>query len=164
MTELWEKQDYETPYAYTAFCVYRDMPTHRRSLRKGANEFYGVEEWNKQRQFMRWSASNKWVERAAAYDLHLDEINRREHEKAIKEMNKRQAKIGAAMQAKGWEGVANNDPTLDEGRRLIETGVRVERIARGESTEVIQSEGTHQVKIINVYKQEREDEDKESED
>ena len=134
MTKLWEKQDYETAHAYAAFCLYRDEPPHSRSLRKQADVFYGVSTSPKQHQFLIWSAKHHWVERVGAYDVHLDELNRREREKAIIDMNKRQAKLGTAMQAKGWEGISDNDPSLEEGRKLVETGTKIERTARGEAS------------------------------
>lgn len=146
MTKPWEKQDDETLKAYNAFCVYRDMPAHLRSLKKVAEAIYNGVSTGKQRYIEHWSSNNNWVKRVEAYDIHLDEINRREHEEAIKEMNKRQAQIGADMQAKGWEGISSNDPTLDEGRRLVETGAKLERTARGEPSEISKTEGG--IKII----------------
>ncbi|MDY6957729.1 MAG: hypothetical protein SVK08_01095 [Halobacteriota archaeon] len=134
MTKLWEKQDYETTHAYSAFCIYRDTPAHERSLRKQATQFYGVEGSAKQRQFQIWSAKNHWVERVTAYDVHLDEINRKAQERAIIKMNERQAKLGFDMQEKGWKGIERSEPNVEEGRKLVETGTKIERTARGEAS------------------------------
>lgn len=65
-TQPWERQDGETPIAFDAFRVYRDMGTSR-SVRAVAHAL------DKSVQLIgRWSSVHGWVDRARAYDNHRD--------------------------------------------------------------------------------------------
>ena len=73
----WERQPGETAKAFKAFCAYRDLEPARRSVlaayrqAKGkptARQAAGI--WNK------WCAEHRWVERAHAYDLHREALER----------------------------------------------------------------------------------------
>lgn len=69
-TRIWERQPGETPKAYAAFCLYRDMPLFsdtpggERSLQNVADKLgYAV-----MSGVGMWSSKYNWVERANAYD------------------------------------------------------------------------------------------------
>ena len=59
---------------------------------------------------------------------------RQAQEQAIIKMNERHAKLGFDMQEKGWKGIEHSEPNVEEGRKLVETGTKIERTARGEAS------------------------------
>ena len=79
----WEQLANESPDAYEAFALYRDM-AYRTVNAKGDTVFTDyvaskrsvrtvVQELDKSlTQISRWSAKYRWVERAQAYDKHID--------------------------------------------------------------------------------------------
>ncbi|OYT62420.1 hypothetical protein B6U67_04500 [Methanosarcinales archaeon ex4484_138] len=166
----WDKQPTDTIKSYNAFRVYLNMAPHERSLRKAADRFYGVSKWSKQRQFLSWSAKHNWVERVLAYDREQERIYQQEQRMAIRKMNERQAAIGADLQMRAFniikldnlETPEGADLTLNEraqrmevGRRLMEAGMKVERVSRGEPDQIIEQTGTtkHEVNISESVKE-----------
>ena len=153
---IWDKQIGETNRAYNAFLAYRNMGALR-SLTKAAKVFYGdiylPKSYSKDTQFRKWSRTHNWVARCEAYDIEQDKIFQVEQREAIREMNKRQATIGAAMQKKGITRLIDMDIselTPDQAARLTKTGVEIERPARGEATEITEHKGAVGVNIIKV--------------
>lgn len=72
----WEQQPGETPKAYQAFCVYRDMGAGR-SLDAGYQQSIqrvseGYQEKRASGAWRRWCNQHGWVARAIAYDKYLD--------------------------------------------------------------------------------------------
>jgi hypothetical protein len=67
MTQQWKRLNNESSKAYAAFSIYRDLRIER-SLEKVAEECH-----KSSRLIGRWSSKYHWVERATAYDDHLDE-------------------------------------------------------------------------------------------
>lgn len=91
--EAWERREEETEPAWEAFHAYRDQGPPR-SLARLAGEL------GKSRQHMeQLSATHGWVRRVAAYDRYLDAQRRAERERAILEMERRQATQLAAAAA-----------------------------------------------------------------
>lgn len=140
----WEVQDGETPRAFAAFVVYRDLGP-RRSLRKTARVFYELGDDDvpptspKLRQLKTWSALYGWVGRAHAWDVHMDEETRWDQVEAVREMKKRHATVANMALAKAAERlrVANaQDLSIVDAARLIDLAVKVERVARGEPDQV----------------------------
>lgn len=129
-----------------------------RSLRKTAEKFYGSDAYlskklAKEQQIFTWSSRWNWVARCAAYDDEQDRIYLLEQREAIKEMNKRQASLGAAMQGKGIDRLLDINPgelTPDQAARLAKTGVDIERPARGEATEISEHKGTVGLNLIKI--------------
>lgn len=76
MANTWEMQPGETPKAFAAFCVYRDMGPER--------SIEGVaQKCTKSVSLMRrWSEGNQWASRAAAYDAYMDSVRRGGYEEA----------------------------------------------------------------------------------
>lgn len=74
----WDKLDTDTDKSYQAFCVYRDLGKGR-SLEKVQERL--SKSTGYLRQLYKWSSNYNWVERANAYDLHLDRTQRNAVEK-----------------------------------------------------------------------------------
>ena len=82
----WERLDHEdeTPKAYRAFGLYRDIGPGR-TLRAVAETLYGVRWKYGLRTVEKWSSRFDWVARARAYDDHLELVARQaveEHERS----------------------------------------------------------------------------------
>jgi len=74
----------ETPLAYGAFTVYRDLGADR-SLRATAQAVYGDRARHGIRTVEKWSSKYDWRDRVASYDAHLELAGRlaiEEHERA----------------------------------------------------------------------------------
>jgi hypothetical protein len=70
----WDRQPDESPPAFEAFAIYRDM-AYRRSLAAAAWKL------SKSKTLLsRWSAAHGWVERVAAWDAYNDRESRTELE------------------------------------------------------------------------------------
>ena len=140
--ELWEQQPGESGTLFAHFVFYRDMrypkvtrqvkdedgkikktttetvmdgtvPYEKRSLRKTA-EALGMNKRTIANQSAKWD----WVRRCEAYDAHVDRMNREANEAAIRLLTMPDDEISAAELA-----------------RIVDVGVKVERLSRGESTE-----------------------------
>jgi hypothetical protein len=143
MSELspapWEQQPGESSRAFGAFCAYRDLGP-RRSLRAAAQAFYGRAAAALERQLDKWSRAFGWVERAGAWDRHLDAEARRAQEQARRDMAERQAREARALQAKAVERLRTLRPEelgpADVLRFFVEA-TKLERLALGEP-EVVQ--------------------------
>lgn len=161
--KVWDKQPTDTNRSYAAFRIYLNTAPHERSLRKGADRFYGVVSDAKRHQFLRWSSKHNWVARVAAYDIEQERIYQQEQHIAIRKMNERQAAIGADLQMRGYKVIQMDtlatpkDPETEEdipltpnertqrfeaGRRLVESGMKVERVSRGEPDQIIEQSGS----------------------
>lgn len=148
--ELWERQPFEHSRCFQAFAIYRDMGPDR-ALRKVAHELsksYPV--------ILKWNNRWFWQERVAAYDQYLDRIKLEAQAKARQEMAERQARegkslqnlaIGAVAHLLGEDGKPKKLKASDIAR-LLEVGVKIERLAVGEPTENVKEEGIEKVKII----------------
>jgi hypothetical protein len=136
----WDRQPGESSKAYAHFCLYRDMGVGR-SLR----QMEKLDNCTSQlRQLMRWSAVWLWVERCEKYDDHLEYQDRLRQEKERRQMRERHAKIAVLGQnivvremesllAKAQNGGSQMTPA--DVARLMDVTVKVERLARGESTD-----------------------------
>ena len=65
MPNLWDRQPGETPKAFAAFCIYRDLPAIDRSVAAAWGRKKGGKQWE------RWCTSYDWVNRAAEHDSDL---------------------------------------------------------------------------------------------
>lgn len=147
----WERQKGETAAAFHNFALYRDLGPHR-SLSKAA-----LDSTRSVKTLKDQSAKYGWVERAEAYDDHVDARLREERETerirlerthfgagaailgvALRRLNG--APAGMSQNGEPIEPVERLDPnTLDAGdvARLLETGVRVQRISSGLPTDLV---------------------------
>ena len=147
MRDLWERLQGESTKAYAHFVLYRDMGPER-SLRKLAAD---ARTRSKLRQLQHWSSRWNWVERCQNYDDYLDQQARVEQEKERRDMMRRHAKIavlGQNVVVKGIEKLlteieqGSRKPTASDLSRLLDVAVRVERLARGQPTEISELGGS----------------------
>lgn len=153
--EIWDRLPGESATQYDRFCRYRDMrytgadgrklngiqaPYRRRNLR-GLAEEMGIK-----RYMTLGDASTKynWVERCEAYDIEIERQNREQQEQAILKMNKDHADLAAQMvrkAAKRLLTIPEEELSAADIVRLVDVGVKIERLSRGESTENKQISG-----------------------
>ena len=140
----WEQQPRESARAFGAFCAYRDLGP-RRTIRAAALKFYGRSTAAVLRQCSTWSYTFQWVERASAWDRHLDAEARQAQEVARREMAERQAREARALQAKAVERLRALRPEelgpADVLRYFVEAA-KLERLALGEPDTVQRQELT----------------------
>ena len=150
----WDRQPSETSKGYGHFCFYRDAGKER-SLRKLAAD---ARTTSKLRQLQHWSSRWKWVERCQQYDDHLERQARLEQERERKDMVKRHAKIAVLGQNLVVKGIEKLIAEIEDGSRratasdlsrLLDVAVRVERLSRGEPTEISELGGSdeHPVRL-----------------
>lgn len=147
----WERLSNEGVQAYAHFCCYRDMPykdkknmtrlqiSRGRTLVKLAKELGASLDTEKKR-----SRRYNWTARAEAYDDYVERNLREENEAEIIRMNKLHANAGRQMAAKALRGLLSINENALSARdivRMLDTGVKIERLARGQSTERQQIEG-----------------------
>lgn len=117
--EPWEMQPLESPSLFAMFCVFRDMGPERTLKRwtewRMAREEYdevsrGLPPWDDHRKsrylYAKASASSgracayRWVERAAAYDAHMDRVKVEAHAQAHAEAVRRSVANHTALAQK----------------------------------------------------------------
>lgn len=133
--EVWDRQPEETPKAYEAFTIYRDMGRER-TLPKVA------EQCGKSIGLMnKWSQKYGWVNRVRAWDDNLDRMEAKELARDIAKMRARQRKQALKMQVKGLElmkDIQPGDARLSEIVSLMKLGMEQERIVMGDVGEVVE--------------------------
>jgi len=135
----YERKSGETTKAFDAFRVYRDMPSHERSIRKAVRLVWGEDHislTSKYRQWQAWSSLNDWVSRAQAWDDEKDRAATQERLREIRVMQERHAKQAMLLQRKAIERLQSLSPedlTPSEVVRYIDTATTIERLARGEA-------------------------------
>lgn len=146
--ELWERQPGETPRAFEAFCVYRDLGAGR-SIRKTGQEL------NKNLTTIgEWSSKYDWVKRVAAWDAEQDRIARKEMLAEMANTRKKQRRQAQRMQEKGMElleSISLGDAKLSEIVSLLKAGMEQERIAIGDVGEVIEERSGEATSAVQIY-------------
>ena len=142
--ELWEQQPGESARAFGAFGAYRDLGPLR-SVRGAAEKYYRRSTAAVLRQCFTWSSTHLWVERAGAWDRHLDAEARRAQEEARREMAERHVKEARALQGKALERLRLLRPEelapADLLRYFVEAA-KLERLSLGEPDSVQRQELT----------------------
>ena len=141
----WLRQPGETVNAYATFCAYRDLPYRDRSnvLQAYVRRDRKLADIAKAKgcttaNIETLSAKNNWTDRVAAYDEHIDEMNRQEQEAEIIQMRQLHAKIAQQMvnkAARKFLQISESDMTVSDAIKMFEVGVKYERLSRGESTD-----------------------------
>lgn len=128
--EPWERQRNESPQAFEAFAVYRDLGSVR-SVTKVAQEL------DKSRTLLgRWSRQYAWVMRATAYDREQDRLFLAEQQQARRDIARRHAKLAQAFLGKAVARLQALDPcelTAGELLRYFQVAAEIERRAAGEA-------------------------------
>jgi hypothetical protein len=86
-----------------------------------------------------WSSKYDWVTRAQAYDDYIEKKKREEKEKAILDMAERHAKLAMAFQQRVAQRLQEIDPaelSPADMARWLDIATRLERLSRGEPTEI----------------------------
>lgn len=154
--ELWERLPNETQQQYDKFCAYRDMkyipdangiPQVNISIRRSIRKLCEKSGFKRQ-NIERYSRKFNWQERCEAYDKHIEELVREQNEHNIKKMQDNHARIAAQMLKKATARlltIKDEDISASDIARLVDIGVKIERLSRGESTEnqKVRGEVTH---------------------
>ena len=146
--EPWEQMVGETAQQYERFCAYRDMRykppdkakdppkldlTSSRSIRALANA-QGIA-----RQHLEvLSSAFRWKERCDAYDAYILGRIREKNEANILKMRETHASLANQMLKKATRRlltIKDEEITAADIVRLVDVGVKIERLSRGESTE-----------------------------
>lgn len=135
---LWERQAGETPLEYRKFCAYRDMrPADKIAKPRSLQELAGEMKVSLQ-HLKAVSRKNNWVSRCEEYDAYIDEKARAQCEAEIIEMRKNHALLASQMlkkAAKRLLTISEEEITVADIVRMVDVGVKIERLSRGESTE-----------------------------
>jgi hypothetical protein len=111
-----------------------------RSLRKVLQDDRCVTKWSR---LSWWSRKHSWVERTLAYGDYLDAELRRKNEKARLEMADRHAKmavLGQGIVVEAFRRIKPEDLTPSQAVQWFDTLVKIERLSRGEPTDIQKAE------------------------
>ena len=135
-THAWDRMYHESAREYEAFVIYRDMGADR--TQKETSQIANLHS----KTISDYNRTNQWAARVRAYDEWVEKKERKITERARKEMVERQARLGARMTTiaeaslDSSSGAVQIRPeTVADVVRLAEAGTKIERLARGESTE-----------------------------
>ena len=146
--EPWEQMTGETVQQYEKFCAYRDMRyiapsgtgdlprldfTRERSIRGLARQL-GLS----RKTLEPLSARFQGVERCEAYDLYILRRLKEKGEAEILKMHENHAAIAAQMLKKAMRRLLTmqeEEIAASDMVRMVDVGVKIERLSRGESTE-----------------------------
>jgi len=134
----WDRRPRETARAYAAFIQYRDLGPARSlrkqaALEKPAGPFSSLADWS--RRF-------DWVDRAGAWDEHLDREERLQAIEDRRKMRSNHARVGRIAIAKAavaLDGINPGDLTPREAIALAKIGTEIERKSLGEPDVVVES-------------------------
>lgn len=114
----WTPEPGESPKAYQAFAIYRDLGPSRSIDR--AYEVYSGQQGSKKRasgRFTKWSTDHDWVERAREFDMRDEEIRREAVE--LHALN-RAADRAKRMEALREENLSNEERAARVEKKFIE--------------------------------------------
>jgi hypothetical protein len=133
----------ESIKAWAAFTIYRDLGLGR-SITLAWRKANKRKRGEAPGRWELWSRTYHWVERAAAYQEHLDALRRQAREKRLVELAERRADFEFEVQALTEELVA-----LLRGAVKQHDGAPITDVERVEDKEVIVEEGG-QIRVVNV--------------
>lgn len=131
MDMIWDKREDESAKAYEWFCRYRDMGTGRSHDKLHQKYSEGM---SKKAQTLRWSSRYAWVERAEAYDAHIEAIKREANEDRVRQTAEEHIDVAdkimdlALCKLALLEGM---EVKPNEVKGLIELSVKMKRDALG---------------------------------
>jgi hypothetical protein len=127
----WCRQLKESPKAYLSFCLYRDAGLGR-SLREVAQRL-----GRSLTAVAKLSSRHNWVQRAEAWDDHMEEIERRAWERECEKTAQRHAQVCMLGLSKAIDGLANYNPAnYPEAVQAAINLMRFERLCRGLPSEI----------------------------
>lgn len=126
--EAWEQQPGETDTAFAAFAAYLSNRSYARAARAVKVPVEKVEGFARE---------HAWERRATAYDVERERERRMATIAELDEMATRQASIGVTIQQNGMTRIEQMTE-VEKARlplwlalRMVDQGVRIERLARG---------------------------------
>lgn len=137
---IWEQMPGENTEQYAKFSAYRDMAyqdgkrLNKRSLRQLAKTL----DLQTARPLELLSVKFEWQTRCEAYDLDLDRKAREAQEQAVLKMREDHALLASQMLRKATKRlltIPEDQISTADLVRLVDVGVKIERLSRGESTE-----------------------------
>lgn len=131
----WERQPREGAAAFAAFVSYRSLPAAIRTVKAASG--------SSERQRYEWSATHRWRERAAAWDAHVDEEVQAEEIAAQRSMMRRHARLARKLLGHvevALDGLDLSDLSRAQLHRMLDVGVKLERLTYGEATERVASD------------------------
>lgn len=149
----WERLPNESGRVYAQFCVFRDMPykdkEHDNFTKAQIRRGRSIKKTAKQigcsvSLITKYSTRFNWRSRAEAYDDYVERELRERDEAEIRKMNKFHANAGRQLAAKALRGLINLDEnglSATDVVKMLDTGAKMERLARGQSTEKQQVDG-----------------------
>jgi hypothetical protein len=153
-TPLWERQPGESCKAFACFKFFRDLPPEKRSIRAAYRQKTGNEnarqasgDWNA--LAIRW----RWVERVLAWDDEQDRLLREKKIEAIQEMAERHAAVASIFIQHLVNRLARFDPadlSPSDMQKWFEVAVKIERLSRGEPTEIQTRDAETEVREVIV--------------
>jgi hypothetical protein len=152
LLEPWDRQVGEGPKAYAAFLTYRELPAGTRSTRRCVPLHYGSEFTDDHPSFrakwkvlQHWCARYEWVERCCLWDAHQSIQLAAQRVYDVQRMRDRHAAIATIALEKASERLSTLDPDdmgVHDLVKLIDLGVKVERLSRGDPDAIIRHTGT----------------------
>lgn len=137
---VWQRQSWETESDFHKFRTYRDTPIYKkRELKATAREL----DTNYNRLWMT-AKENRWLERTLAYDRHEDAKRIKQINRGKIEMSENHIRIAKVMQELIGQRLKTMDVetlTARDIRDWAEVATKIERVARGESSDIV----THNV-------------------
>lgn len=148
----WEQQPGESAKKYAAFQTYLMMGKdgEDRSLRKVAQEL------NKSLTHIgTLSSENNWVERVEAWDREQLRLKQKKYEAELAKMRDTHAKGGHLLFVKAMKRAAKinfDELSPQDTRYWMETGMKIERLSRGDTSEVIEERnGGSALDPVQIY-------------
>lgn len=127
--EPWHQQPWEPDAAYTAFVAYHDLGRTRtaRAVRQAGTPV-----------LVEWVRDYLWVERAAAWDRHLQDLQDARLAEQRASLVKDHLEGASALRRRAREAIerAESSRTINEAGSAFETATRMERLAVGLPTQV----------------------------
>ncbi len=149
MPDPWDRMEGEGPRQFRAFTFYLALPIETRSIIEAYRTATGRKDvQDAPGNWRLMSAKFRWRDRAAEYDDMILAKERRLLEVERLKMRKRHMKIGEFMERVGVQSLSRTDPVTKEripvdvndpeaAAKIAEAGVKIARLAAGESTENI---------------------------
>ncbi|MEH7747050.1 hypothetical protein V7659_18710 [Neobacillus drentensis] len=144
----YEQLEGESSRAFEAFRIYRDLGPARSTGKVQEKTGKNL------RLLERWSSEHSWVERARAFDQHMDKKAIQEMELQHKEIKMLETEVIYTAFKKIKKGIDAMNPegmTPNELAKWIETAVKLGRLIHGESTEISEVNHTGEVKAKHEY-------------
>jgi hypothetical protein len=151
---IWERQKGERTKAFYLFTLYRDMGPLR-SLDKLSQELTESEPNSiGLQQLKNYSTRCEWVKRAEGYDIYLEEIQRKQREADILEMNERHAKEYKEQQEQVKASMnGETDPyKINIATLAYDRAAKGERLSIGVATERKETEHSGSIDSNQTHK------------